>query len=82
MKSRKPADMSNEELLKNEKMLKGVTYSLCGLLILLLGLTIYLTIKKGFTALCVVPLGLSTIVILNFNTLKEIEKEKRSRNLS
>ena len=82
MKTKKPNEMTNEELLKNEKTIKSVTYTLSGMLLVLFVLNIFLAFKKGFSALFVVPLALLPIVIINLNTLKEIKKEQGIRKLS
>ncbi|OIV41900.1 redox-active disulfide protein 2 [Flavobacterium johnsoniae] len=72
-------EMSSEELLKNEKSLKAVTYIFGIVLLLLFVLNIYLAFIKGFSAANVIPLALLPIFILNMNTLKEIKKELESR---
>ena len=82
MKTKELNEMSNEELLKNEKSVKTITYILTGAIIALLVAIIFLTVKKGFNALSVISLALLPIIILNFNTLKEIKKEIKYRNLS
>ncbi|MBC6110220.1 redox-active disulfide protein 2 [Pedobacter fastidiosus] len=74
-------ELSNEELLKREKMIITVTYTLAGMLLLLFGLGIFLTFKKGFTALTVVPIALLPIVIINFGNIKKIKAERKLRNL-
>jgi len=81
MNSKKLNEMSNEELLKQQKLLRVITYMLAGILLLLFTLTTFLSLKKGFSALSVVPIALMPIVILNLNNLKEIKKELKSRNL-
>lgn len=74
-------ELSNEELLKREKMIITVTYTLAGMLLLLFGLGIFLTFKKGFTALTVVPIALLPIVIINIGNIKKIKAERKLRNL-
>ena len=72
-------EMTSEELIKNEKSLKAVTYIFGVALVLLFVHNIYLAINKGFSAANVIPLALLPIFILNMNTLKEIKKELESR---
>lgn len=74
-------ELSNEELLKRERMVTTVTYTLAGMLLLLFGLGIFLTFKKGFTALTVVPIALLPIVIINLANIKKIKAERKLRNL-
>lgn len=80
MKNKKLNELSNEELLKNEKSIKVITYMLTGVLIVLFILTTINTINKGFNSLAVVPIALLPILIMNFNTLNEIKKELNARN--
>lgn len=80
MKNNKLNELSSEELLKQEKSLKVITYTLAGMLFFLLIINIILTFKKGFNASFVIPIALLPIVIINLNTLKEIKKELNSRS--
>jgi hypothetical protein len=81
MKGRKFSEMSTEELLKSEKVIKMLTGMLLGSVTVLLGLGIFLTIRNGFNVLIVVPLALLPVVVLNANSLREIKKEKQARGL-
>lgn len=84
MKSRKLSEMSNDELLRQQKTVQLVTGLLAGMLTALLVLVLILSIKKGpgptSIALGVIPFALMPIVFLNWNHLKEIKKELSSRN--
>lgn len=71
--------MDTEDLVKNEKMLKGITYGFAVILLFLLGINIFLVVKKGFGATQIVPIALLPILILNLNNLREIKKELKSR---
>ncbi|TCC86640.1 redox-active disulfide protein 2 [Pedobacter frigiditerrae] len=75
------SELSNEELLKNEKTLKTITSMLAGAIFLLFVVNIFLAFKKGFSALSAVPIALLPIVIINFNSLKEMKKEIKARGL-
>ncbi|TDP01036.1 hypothetical protein [Flavobacterium sp. 245] len=82
MAAKKPEEMSNEELLKNEIIFKTVIYILLIFAVILLAAGIWLTIvKKQFSALTVIPISLGIIVMVNANTLKTLQKEKKSRGL-
>lgn len=74
-------ELSDEALLKREKMVSSVTYTLGGMLLVLLCLGIYLTFKKGFTPLIVVPIALSPIVLTNLGVIKKIKAERKLRGL-
>ncbi|WP_316782541.1 redox-active disulfide protein 2 [Pedobacter frigiditerrae] len=81
MSKKSLSELSNEELLKNEKTLKTITSMLAGAILLLFIVNIFLAFKKGFSALSAVPIALLPIVIINFNSLKEMKKEIKARNL-
>ncbi|MNE83115.1 hypothetical protein D3C80_1799050 [compost metagenome] len=81
MASKKPNEMSNADLLKNEKMLKTITYMLIGALIALFVVGIILIANKGLNALLIIPITLIPVVLINFNSLKEIQKEIKTRNI-
>ena len=83
MESKKLQEMSEEELLKQYKTIQVVTGSLAFILTLLLIAVILLAIKKGFDAIAmglgVIPFALLPILFINWNSLKEINKELNSR---
>ncbi|MBB2143894.1 redox-active disulfide protein 2 [Pedobacter sp. LMG 31464] len=81
MSKKSLSELSNEELLKNEKTLKTITAMLAGAILVLFIINIVLAFKKGFSALSAVPIALLPIVIINFSSLKEMKKEIKSRNL-
>lgn len=82
MSNKKISEMSNEELLKNEKTIKTVTSLLAGALFFLFAVTVFLNIlKKEFNTLTVVPIAFLPILIININNLKEIKKEKVNRGI-
>jgi len=81
MTNKKPAEQSNEELLKNEKTIKGLTLAFAVVLIVLFVTIIFLTIKKGFSALSVVPIALLPILIIGLNNWNELKKEIKLRSL-
>ena len=71
--------MSNENLLKQKKSVELLTGMLIGALLMLLVATIFLSIRKGFMPLTIVPFGLLPIVFLNLNSIREIKKVLNSR---
>lgn len=82
MATKKLEEMSNEELLKNEKLVKTMLYILIFFALILLAAGIWLTIvQHKFSALTVVPLSLGIIALANANNLKALQKEKKSRGL-
>jgi hypothetical protein len=84
MASKKPHEMSNEELLKREKLLKVAFYTLGITNLLLLALGGWLIAKKGaaFTALVIIPGGMAQILFLIMNSRKAMKKEMVERGLA
>lgn len=81
MENKKISGLSNEELIKSEKKVKTITLLLAGALLVLFLANIFLTFKKGFTAMSVIPIALLPILILNINNWNALKKEIKSRNL-
>ena len=81
MKKQLLKEMSNEELLKKEKLLKVFTYTFVGVLVALFLMNIYLSKKTGSSTSLIVPFALFPILIINMNSLKEIKKEISSRKI-
>jgi asparagine N-glycosylation enzyme membrane subunit Stt3 len=73
------SEMSVEKLQQQAKTIKVVTGTLVGMLLVLLVMAIMLSIKKGFSALVIIPFALLPIVLINVNSLKQIKKELESR---
>ena len=70
---------TNEEHQTNKKNAQVITWMLTAMLLILLGMGIYTSISKGFSALMAIPFALSPIVILNFKRIKEINEELKIR---
>ena len=79
MKQQKISESTKEELLKQQKSVKVITYMLAGTLFVLFCATLFLTIRDGFSALTIIPVALLPILFLNFHNLNEIKKELKSR---
>ena len=77
----KPEQLSNEELLKREKMIGAVTYTLAGMLLVLLALGLFLAFTKGITPLTVIPIALMPILPVNLGSIKKIKVERKLRGL-
>lgn len=69
---------TDEELQKSIKSATFITGLLAGALIALLLLNIFVK-NKNFWGIIAVPLCLSPIVFLNFNNIREMKKELKSR---
>ena len=81
MSKKNLSELSDEELLKNAKTVKIITSMLAGAIVLLFIINIFLAFKKGFSAMSVIPIAFLPIVLVNVNSLKEIKKEIKARNL-
>ncbi|MEW7292216.1 redox-active disulfide protein 2 [Aquimarina sp. 2304DJ70-9] len=80
MKKEDLKKLSTEELLKKSTALKTVTSLLAGVLIVLLGVTVFNSIKtKTLDMLLVIPIALSTILFINYKQIKDIKTEIKSR---
>ena len=81
MKHRKLADISNEELVKEEKKAKSLTLVFVGILLILFAVTIFSIIRNGFSALVATPVALLLLLVVILNNWNEVKKEIKSRNL-
>lgn len=72
-------ELSTEDLEKKHKTTAALTFTLAGMLLVLLGLAVYLSLRDGFNALVVVPLALSTVVMTNLRTIKRMKTELAER---
>lgn len=79
MKNTKFSEMTTEELIKKQKTLKTVNSIFAVVLLMLFALNVYIVLRKGFSAMNVVPVALLPILFLNINNLKEIKRELESR---
>ncbi len=75
-------ELSTADLEKKYKTTATVTYTLAGMLIVLLALAVYLSFRDGFNALIVVPIALSTIVMTNLRTIKLMKAELAKRKVA
>lgn len=81
MKKKNLSELSDTELLKNQKTAKVATGSFLGVWTVLVVVNIYLFTQKGFTAQAIMPIALLPLLVINFNSLKEFKKEVDARNL-
>ena len=76
------SELSTEDLIKKKKTMSYATGVLAGALIMLLLITIYKVINKWFAPLIVLPFALLPTLIINYNQVKSMDKELKSRNLN
>ncbi|WP_305952352.1 redox-active disulfide protein 2 [Emticicia oligotrophica] len=82
MEPQKLTELPNEELLKKSKTTKLVAGMLIGVLIALTTLNLFNIFNgKQHWGVLAVPLALMPIVFITYNSVREINKELRSRGL-
>lgn len=82
MDTKKITELTNEELLKRKKTTRFVTGLLLGAILFLFVINL-MNIINGVQhwGVLAVPLGLMPIALINYNSVKEINKELKSRGL-
>lgn len=82
METKKLTELSNEELLKKRKTTKLVTGMIIGFLIGLTALNLFNIFNgKQHWGVLAVPVGLMPIALINYNSVKEINKELKARGV-
>ncbi len=79
MKEKKLTELSIKELKKNEKNLKMILFAFIGVLFFIIGVIIYSIVKKGMTAIMIIPIILLPLLIIFYNNLNNIKSEIESR---
>lgn len=80
MASKPISEMTTAELQKTEKSLKLATTILGVVLIIMIASSIYLFIKKGFSATTVMPFVFLPLFTMNMINMKKIKAELLSRD--
>lgn len=80
MKKEDWSSLSTEDLNQKQKSIKSLTTMLIVTLIALFLISLFVSLKKGFTPLLIIPIALLPVVSMNLNNLKSIKKEIDSRN--
>lgn len=82
METKKLTELTNEDLFKRKKTTRFVTGLLIGVLTALTVLNLFNIINGDqHWGVLAVPLGLMPIVFINYNSVREINKELKSRGL-
>ncbi|QRY55545.1 hypothetical protein [Sphingobacterium siyangense] len=77
MENNKITEIATEKLKERFRMLKVLTYTLAG--VLLVSVIFNLFVFKKAPSLMIVPLALLPIVIINMNNISQIRKELAKR---
>ncbi len=82
MKLKTITELTNEELIKNEKTMKQMTIFMLIAIVLMLICGIIITFqKKSFNVFIILPVCFLPIYLNNFRMLKTYREEKTKRNL-
>jgi len=80
MKQEELTQMSLDELKSKEKTLKSSMAVLGGMIIVLLIVAVFLTIKQGFGVFSILPIVFLPIFTVNIGNLKKVQNEITLRN--
>ena len=81
MKQNKLAELTDEELLQEAKIIKPTNLYDAVILGILIGIATYSSVKNGFGLLTFLPLVYAPIAVKNKTKNKELEKLLKERNL-
>jgi hypothetical protein len=73
------SELSIEELQKRAKMTKTATIMFGVILLLQFAIGVYLTLKNGFNIFIILPAAFLPLMIVNLNSLKNINEEIAKR---
>ncbi|MCG2611986.1 hypothetical protein LZZ90_10755 [Flavobacterium sp. SM15] len=82
MTQKKIENLTDQELLQQQKNAKLSTIINAAIMGLFIGVAIYSTIKKGFGFFTVFPLIFAYLLLQNKKKIKATEEELKSRNLN
>lgn len=80
MKNPKLSDLSIDELTKEEKKRSAAHIAFCIIMGMLVGASIYVTVKKGFSAITTLPLAFMPLYLIIMISWQNARKEIKSRN--
>lgn len=81
MKDNKLTELSDQQLLQNERTTKVVVFTFGGVLFVLFVSVVILTIRKGFSPLIITLLALLPILFTTIKSWQAMKKEIKARNL-
>ncbi|WP_310379220.1 FUSC family protein [Flavobacterium sp.] len=82
MKKLDLTQLTNEELLEEAKKRKSAFNALKFIIGLLVGVSIYITIKNGFGVFTVLPIVFVSVIVAMKISNDETQKEIKSRNIN
>lgn len=78
---KKLQNLSDEELLKEEKNRKTMFYFFCGLVAVMVVSGIISTVREGVNTFTFLPLAFLGLVVIFWSNYSKIKKEIKTRNL-
>lgn len=82
MQTKKLSELTAEELTAEEKKRKGIYIVFSMLIGVMTGVSIYGSVKNGFSFFTVMPIIFFPLFLLNLKQYKDVKKEIKSRNIN
>lgn len=82
MQTKKLSELTAEELTAEEKKRKGIYIAFSMLIGVMTGVSIYGSVKNGFSFFTVMPIIFFPLFLLNLKQYKDVKKEIKSRNIN
>lgn len=82
MQTKKLSELTAEELTAEEKKRKGIYIAFSMLIGIMTGVSIYGSVKNGFSFFTVMPIIFFPLFLLNLKQYKDVKKEIKSRNIN
>ncbi|GEN69358.1 MULTISPECIES: hypothetical protein [Chryseobacterium] len=79
MKNTKLSGLSIDELTKEDKKRSAIFISYCIIIGIMIGASIYATIKNGFSVISLLSIFFIPMYLIIWNNYREVRKEIRSR---
>lgn len=81
MKTKKLTDLTEQELIIEQKKRKSINISYSFIMGMTIGVTVYGFIKNGLSFFTILPIIFFPIFIINWKNYKEAKNEIKSRNI-
>lgn len=82
MQTKKLSELTAEELTAEEKKRKGIYIVFSMLIGVMTGVSIYGSVKNGFSFFTVMPIIFFPLFLLNLKQYKDVKKEIKFRNIN
>lgn len=82
MNTKKLTDLTEEDLIIEQKKRKSNSISYSFIMGIMIGVTVYGFIKNGFSFFTILPILFFPIFIMNWKNYNEVKNEIKSRNIA